>query len=89
MQKSAWSSSCSLSWRNEGERELVWTIDPGHPIAAGVDQPIVIGEQEMHGEPFDIPDPDEVAVCRGGGDRVSQRVRRLLETASAVRRAAG
>jgi trehalose utilization protein len=50
----------SLSWRNSGERELVWTIDPGHPIAEGVDQPIVIPQQEMYGEPFDIPHPDEL-----------------------------
>lgn len=53
-------TTCSLAWRNDGERELVWTIAPGHAIATGVDQPIVIGEQEMYGEPFDIPDPDEI-----------------------------
>lgn len=50
----------SLDWRNEGERELVWTITPGHPIASGIDQPILIPQQEMYGEPFDIPNPDEV-----------------------------
>ena len=33
--------SCSLRWRNDGERELVWTVDPSHPIAAGVPHPIV------------------------------------------------
>jgi trehalose utilization protein len=53
-------TSCSLRWRNEGERELVWTVDPAHPIAAGVPQPIVIEAQEMYGEPFDIPAPDEL-----------------------------
>lgn len=53
-------TTCSLDWRNTGERELVWTIDPEHPIAAGVDQPILIPEQEMYGEPFDIPTPDEL-----------------------------
>lgn len=53
-------TACTLAWRNEGERELVWTIDPSHPIAAGVDQPIVIGAQEMYGEPFEVPNPDEV-----------------------------
>jgi trehalose utilization protein len=53
-------TSCSLRWRNEGERELVWTVDPAHPIAAGVPQPIVIEAQEMYGEPFDIPPPDEL-----------------------------
>ena len=53
-------TACSLAWRNEGERELVWTIDASHPIAAGVEQPIVIEAQEMYGEPFEVPNPDEV-----------------------------
>ena len=53
-------TSCSLRWRNEGERELVWTVDPAHPIAAGVPHPIVIEAQEMYGEHFDIPAPDEL-----------------------------
>ena len=53
-------TSCSLRWRNEGERELVWTVDPAHPIAAGVPHPIVIDAQEMYGEHFDIPAPDEL-----------------------------
>jgi trehalose utilization protein len=53
-------TSCSLQWRNAGERELVWTVDPAHPIAAGVPQPIVIDAHEMYGEPFDIPAPDEL-----------------------------
>jgi trehalose utilization protein len=53
-------TSCSLAWRNDGERELVWTVKPSHPIAEGVDSPIVIPEQEMYGELFDIPDPDDL-----------------------------
>jgi trehalose utilization protein len=53
-------TSCSLRWRNDGERELVWTVDPAHSIAAGVPQPIVIDEHEMYGEHFDIPPPDEL-----------------------------
>jgi trehalose utilization protein len=53
-------TSCSLRWRNEGERELVWTVDPSHPIAQGVPHPIVIDAQEMYGEHFDIPQPDEL-----------------------------
>ena len=51
---------CGLRWRNEGERELVWTVAPAHPIAAGVPHPIVIEAQEMYGEPFAIPAPDEL-----------------------------
>ena len=53
-------TSCDLQWRNEGERELVWTVAPGHPIARGVPHPIVIDAQEMYGEPFEIPAPDEL-----------------------------
>jgi trehalose utilization protein len=53
-------TTCSLKWRNEGERELVWTVAPTHPIAAGVPHPLVIPEQEMYGEYFDIPTPDEL-----------------------------
>jgi trehalose utilization protein len=53
-------TSCSLRWRNDGERELVWTVDPAHPIAAGVPHPLVIEAQEMYGEHFDIPPPDEL-----------------------------
>ena len=53
-------TTCSLQWRNAGERELVWTVDPAHPIADGIPQPIVIEAQEMYGEHFDIPAPDEL-----------------------------
>ena len=52
-------TSCSLAWRNSADTELVWNVAPGHPITQGVPQPIVIDEQEMYGEFFDIPAPDE------------------------------
>jgi trehalose utilization protein len=53
-------TTCSLRWRNNADRELIWTIAPTHPIALGVSDPIVISEQEMYGEFFDIPTPDEL-----------------------------
>lgn len=53
-------TSCTLRWRNDGERELVWTVNPAHPIAAGVPHPIVLPAHEMYGEHFDIPQPDEL-----------------------------
>lgn len=53
-------TSCSLRWRNDGDREVVWTVDPTHPIAQGVPDPLVIEAQEMYGEFFDIPTPDEL-----------------------------
>jgi trehalose utilization protein len=63
-------TSCTLRWRSAGERELVWTVDPTHPIAHGVPSPIVIDEQEMYGEFFDIPVPDELVFISsfGGGE---------------------
>lgn len=53
-------TTCSLAWRDEGERELIWTVAPGHPITKGVPSPIDIDAQETYGEYFDIPQPDEL-----------------------------
>jgi trehalose utilization protein len=53
-------TSCSLRWREADDREVVWTVNPGHPIAASVPQAFVIPRQEMYGEYFDIPQPDEL-----------------------------
>lgn len=53
-------TTCSLKWRNDGERELVWTVKPSHPIAAGIESPLLIPQQEMYGELFDIPEPDDL-----------------------------
>lgn len=53
-------TTCSLKWRNEGERELVWTVNPTHPIAHNVPSPLIIPEQEMYGEYFDVPEPDSL-----------------------------
>ena len=52
-------TSGTLKWR-AGERERIWTIKPSHPIAAGVDETFVLDPEEMYGERFDIPDPDEL-----------------------------
>ena len=53
-------TTCSLAWRNSGDTELIWSVNPSHPITAGVPQPIMINEHEMYGEFFDIPAPDEL-----------------------------
>jgi trehalose utilization protein len=52
-------TSCSLTWREAGERERLWVTNPGHPIAQGVDRCIELENEEMYGEPFGIPTPDE------------------------------
>lgn len=53
-------TTCTLRWRAEQDRELVWTVNPQHPITRGVPSPIVIPAQEMYGEYFDVPSPDEL-----------------------------
>jgi trehalose utilization protein len=53
-------TTCTLRWRNDKDRETLWTVDPTHPIAAGVPNPIILDQHEMYGEFFDIPAPDEL-----------------------------
>ncbi len=50
---------CSLRWREAGERERLWVINPSHPIAQGLGSAITLPSSEMYGEPFLIPEPDE------------------------------
>ncbi len=52
-------TTCSLTWREAGEKERVWVCNPGHPIAAGIDRYFEIEQSEMYGEPFAIPPPEE------------------------------
>ena len=55
-------TSCDLKWREAGERERVWIVDPGHPIAEGLGESFLIDEEEMYGEHFDIPVPDRLVL---------------------------
>jgi len=50
---------CSLKWREAGERERVWVVNRGHPIAEGLGECIEIPNTEMYGEPFAVPEPME------------------------------
>jgi len=50
---------CSLRWREAGERERLWVINPSHPIAQGIDKAIELPNSEMYGEPFLVPEPLE------------------------------
>ncbi len=50
---------CSLKWRVAGERERLWVCAPGHPIAAGLGPFFELAHEEMYGEPFAVPAPDE------------------------------
>ena len=67
--KTLMGTGCDLKWREAGERERLWVVDPTHPIVAGLPEQIVIEHEEMYGEHFDIPPPDElflVSWFRGG-----------------------
>lgn len=52
-------TTCSLTWREAGERERLWVCNPGHPIARGLDKYFELPHEEMYGEPFAIPAPEE------------------------------
>jgi len=52
-------TTCSLTWREADERERLWVCNPGHPIARGIDRQFELPAEEMYGEPFGIPPPDE------------------------------
>ncbi len=56
--KALMGTSCNLNWREDGDRELLWVVNPSHPIAKGVGRFINIPHEETYGEPFGIPEPD-------------------------------
>lgn len=51
--------SGQLKWREDGEKEILWVVNPAHAIVDGLDEKIIIPEEEMYGEFFNIPSPDE------------------------------
>jgi trehalose utilization protein len=55
-------TTCNLNWREDGRRERLWVVDPSHPIAEGLGASFVLPEEEMYGEFFDIPAPDELVL---------------------------
>lgn len=52
-------TTMTLKWKH-GEQEKLWCLMPTHPIAAGIPEKIEIPKEEMYGEYFDIPKPDDV-----------------------------
>ena len=49
-----------LKWREVGEKERIWVIEPSHPIARGLGEYVELPHEEMYGERFDVPQPDRV-----------------------------
>lgn len=55
-------TTCNLKWREANELERLWVVEPGHPIAEGLGEYFEIAGEEMYGERFDIPAPDELVL---------------------------
>lgn len=53
-------TSCNLTWREDGDSEMLWVVNPAHPIAQGVGRFIHLEHEEAYGEPFGVPEPDEL-----------------------------
>lgn len=53
-------TTCNLKWREANEKERLWVVNPAHPIVAGLGEYFELPEEEMYGEHFDIPQPDEL-----------------------------
>ena len=51
---------CNLCWRETGDSENLWVIEPSHPIMKGIDRVITLPHEETYGEPFSIPTPDKL-----------------------------
>jgi len=53
-------TSCTLKWREAAEKERIWVVQPGHPIARGLGEYFELPHTEMYGELFDVPQPDNL-----------------------------
>lgn len=53
-------TSCDLKWREDGDKERLWVVNPSHPITNGLNQYFELPQEETYGEHFDIPTPDEL-----------------------------
>jgi trehalose utilization protein len=58
--KRALGTDCSLKWREADEKERLWCLEPSHPILEGVPEMFELEQEEMYGERFDVPPPDEL-----------------------------
>ena len=59
-QKLMGTPSCSLKWRESGDKEILWVIEQGHPITEGIGENIILEHEETYGEHFLVPEPDEL-----------------------------
>src|ERR1035437_6892482 len=55
-------TGCGLKWREAAELERIWVVNPAHEIADGLGEYFEIPHEEMYGEVFDVPAPDELVM---------------------------
>jgi len=53
-------TTCRHTWREADDAQRLWVVDPSHPIVEGIGSCIELEREEMYGEYFDIPAPDEL-----------------------------
>lgn len=53
-------TSGTLHWREDGDSERLWVVNPYHPIAQGLGEYVKIPNVETYSEPFGIPEPDQL-----------------------------
>ncbi|KGA96479.1 trehalose utilization protein [Alkalihalobacillus alcalophilus ATCC 27647 = CGMCC 1.3604] len=58
--KTLMGTSCDLKWREADDKERIWVVNPSHPIVDGLGEYIELEKEEMYGEHFDIPAPEEL-----------------------------
>ena len=51
---------CTLRWRCANEKSIVWAVNPNHAITQGVPLHFELACEEMYGECFAIPQPEEL-----------------------------
>lgn len=53
-------TDCALRWREANDKERFWVVNPAHPIAQGLPDYFELESEEMYGEFFGVPQPDEL-----------------------------
>jgi trehalose utilization protein len=53
-------TNCSLLWREANEKERLWVVEPSHPVMVGIPPYFELPAEEMYGERFDVPRPDDL-----------------------------
>ena len=51
---------CTVRWRENDDRCVVWNVNANHPITQGVPLHFILDKEEMYGEYFFIPQPEEL-----------------------------